>query len=79
MKAKKYRIWRDRQGTGWGAGKVQTTDEWIENAREWAELDGNPDLDNYLEQMQKHREDFTDDDVLSFIDEIWAIEFEEVV
>lgn len=77
--SKKYRVWRDRQGTDWCAGVVQTADEWIENARMWAQSDENTDLDNYLEQMQKHREDFTDDDVLSFIDEIWAIEFEEVV
>lgn len=75
MAAKEYIVVRDRQDTNWAMGVALTADEWVERARAWAQNDDDTDMDNALENIQKHREDWTDQQILGLIDEAWDIEF----
>lgn len=72
-----YIVIEDRQGGSFGMDRAYTVDEWLEQARAWCEADDNTDLDNYLENIQNHREEWTDEQILGLIDETWNITLKE--
>ena len=78
MKMKRYRVVRDRQGGSFGMGRDFTADEWLQEARGWCYIDNDTDTDNFLENIQKNRSNYTDKEVIGIIDEIWDLDFKEI-
>ena len=57
----------DNQGTGWALGRILTLKDWRDQAIDWAEADGN-------EEVQEMIIDARDDEVLDLISDIWDIQ-----
>lgn len=72
IKQKLYRVIRDLQGGTFGMDRDMTIEQWREQAMEWAFMDDNEELEKEVEELRTA-------DVLPFIEEIWQIEFAEVV
>lgn len=67
----KYIVKRDRQNTQFGMYRLLTIEQWRKQAMEWAFMDDNCELKNYISKLPQ-------EEVLSFIDLIWDLEFEKV-
>ena len=72
VEQKRYRVVRDLQGGEFGTDRDLTVEQWREQAMEWAYIDDNEELEKEVENLP-HKE------VLSFISNIWELEFAEAV
>lgn len=67
----KYKVINDLQGGTFGFDRIYTIEEWREQAIEWADMDENDDLIDYLYCLKPEK-------VIDCIAEIWQLEFEGV-
>lgn len=68
---KRFYVDRDYQYGDFGMGRNYTAEQWLEQAKEWAEMDGN---DGILKELNKIQNDF-EKQVLGYIAEFWSVHF----
>lgn len=68
---KRFYVDRDYQGGDFGMGRNYTAEQWLEQAKEWAEMD---EMDGILKELNKIQEDF-EKQVLGYIAEFWSVHF----
>ena len=80
----KYKVVRDRQGSDWCVGLVQTAEEWLENAIYWRNSDWSWDEDNgdteeNMRKFWKNKiEQGKEKELIEYIDDMWGLDFEPV-
>lgn len=75
---RKWKVVRDLQGGSFGMDRVYTADEWLSQGRDWCWHDDNDEMDNYLEEIQNHRDEWADEDIIETIALYWELEMAEV-
>lgn len=87
MGEKKYIVIKDFQGGEFGMYRVYTAKEWGEQAYEWADSDGSEEADQWLLENftkgywvdgDKNRHQFTEQDLINEIADMWQIELVEL-
>lgn len=68
---KMYKVVRDLQGGQFGMYRIQSIEEWREQAISWADSDENDFLIEDLENMPQ-------DKVIEYISKVWELEFKEI-
>lgn len=68
---KMYKVIADLQGGTFGMYRIQSIEDWREQAIEWADMDENDDLIDVLYCLKPEK-------VIEYIAEIWQLEFKEV-
>lgn len=92
--SKKYRVVRDLQGGEFGMGRDYTAEEWLEQAVDWRDSDdswgdygegvdcyGNKHLDSrswFIKFWKRMIKDGREQELIDYIADIWALEFEKV-
>ena len=68
---KMYKVVRDLQGGEFGMYRIQTIEDWREQAIEWADMD---EHDGIVEELKR----LPLDEVIDYIAEFWQLEFKEI-
>ena len=68
---KMYKVVADLQGGNFGMYRIQTIEDWREQAIEWADMD---EHDGIVEELKN----LPLDEVIDYIAEFWQLEFKEV-
>ena len=68
---KMYKVVRDLQGGEFGMYRIQTIEDWREQAIEWADMD---EHDGIVEELKS----LPQDEVIDYIAEFWQLEFKEI-
>ena len=68
---KMYKVVRDLQGGEFGMYRIQTIEDWREQAIEWADMD---EHDGVVEELKN----LPLDEVIDYIAEFWQLEFKEI-
>lgn len=77
---RKYQVIEDRQGGSFGTGRVYTAMEWLDGALEWADSDGNEELQRLLYHYKEKLalDPSLEQQVIELIDCTWDITLAEV-
>ena len=68
---KRFYVDRDYQGGEFAMGRNYTAEQWLEQAKDWAEMD---EMDGIFKELEKMQDEF-EKKVLGYIAEFWAIHF----
>lgn len=72
---RKWAVIEDRQGGEFGMYRVLTAKEWLDQAMEWLEQDGNEEIEDIL----KRSETWTEQEIIDYIGDLWELTMAEVV